>query len=123
MKPGLSTKKIITMGLLTVLVITLTTGLAAGTKLPTEILTKLLNAVETNDYDSFVAPGNAMFKAGLTRQMLQGVSIQMAPRMKRGYDMKFLGHLKQQGCIVYLWKLVYLDNGDPRSRHPVGVNR
>ena len=39
MKPGLSTKKIITMGFLTVLAITLTTGLAAGTKLPTDILT------------------------------------------------------------------------------------
>ena len=58
---------------------------------------KLLAAVEANDYDAFVAQGNATFKAGLTKQMLEGVSAQLASRMKKGYDSLYLGALKQQG--------------------------
>ena len=76
------------------------------------ILDKLLKAVEANDYDSFVADGSDAFKAGLTRQMLQGVSSQLAPRLKKGYDCFHLGELKQQGYQVYLWKLTYKDGGD-----------
>jgi hypothetical protein len=78
----------------------------------TRILKKLLGAVEVNDYDSFVADGNAAFKAGLTKQMLESVSIQLSTRMKKGYDTTYLGQLKQQWGQVYLWKLVYKDDGD-----------
>ena len=78
----------------------------------TRILKKLLGAVEVNDYDSFVADGNAAFKAGLTKQMLESVSIQLSTRMKKGYDTTYLGQLKQQWSQVYLWKLVYKDGGD-----------
>ena len=76
------------------------------------VLNKLLKAVEANDYDKFVADGTDGFKAGITRQMVQGVSGQLAPRMKKGYDCVYLGELKQQGCSVLLWKLVYKDGGD-----------
>ena len=76
------------------------------------VLDKLLKAVEANDYDGFVADGTAQVKAALTKQMLEGVSAQMAPRMKKGYDATYLGELKQSGCQVYLWKLTYKDGGD-----------
>lgn len=76
------------------------------------VLDKLLKAVELNDYDNFVADGTDAFKAGLTKQILQGVSEQLAPRMKKGYELSFLGELKQQGCQVRLWKLTYKDGGD-----------
>ncbi len=76
------------------------------------VLDKLLKAMEANDYASFVADGTAEVKALLTKQMMEGVSAQMAPRMKKGYDATFLGELKQQGCQVYLWKLAYKDDGD-----------
>ncbi len=77
-----------------------------------KVLKKLLKAVEACDYDNFVADGNARFKAGLTKQMLEGVCAQLSPRMKNGYDTTYLGQLKQQGCQVYLWKLVFKDAGD-----------
>jgi len=76
------------------------------------VLDKLLKAVEMNDYDSFVADGTDAVKADLTKQMLEGVSNQIAPRMKKGYACSYLGELKQQGCQVYLWKLAYKDGGD-----------
>lgn len=76
------------------------------------VLDKLLKAVEVNDYANFVADGTAEVKASLTKQMLEGVSAQMAPRMKKGYDVTYFGELKQSGCKVYLWKLAYKDGGD-----------
>lgn len=76
------------------------------------ILDKLLKATEANDYDSFVADGTAPFKAGITKQMLEGVSGQLSPRMKKGYQCSYLGELNQQGCQVLLWKLVFKDGGD-----------
>ena len=93
------------------------TGIASATAADTEtgatrILQRLLGAVEVSDYDSFVADGNAVFKAGITKQMFEGVSTQLAPRMKKGYNTTYLGQLKQQGCQVYLWKLVYKDAWD-----------
>ena len=75
-------------------------------------LEKLLRAVETNDYNSFVAEGNDAVKAALTKPMLQGVSGQLAPRLKQGYVCTPLGELRQQGCRVLLWKLKYKDGGD-----------
>ena len=85
-------------------------GTAAESARP--VLDKLLKAVEANDYASFVADGTDAVKAGLTRQMLQGVSAQMAPRMTEGYETTCLGELRQQGCQVHLWKLAYKDGGD-----------
>jgi hypothetical protein len=73
------------------------------------VLDKLLKVVEANDYDSFVVDGTPEVKAALTKQMLEGVSAQMASRMKKGYDATYLGELKQQGCQVYLWKFTYKD--------------
>ncbi len=78
----------------------------------TRILKRLLGAVEASDHDSFVADGNAVFKAGITKQMFGGISTQISPRMKKGYDTTYLGQLKQQGCQVYLWKLEFKDAGD-----------
>ena len=78
----------------------------------TIVLSKLLRAIEANDYDSFVADGTPEVKASLTKQMLEGVSAQMAPRMKKGYSKTYLGELKQGGCRVYLWKLAYKAGGD-----------
>src|SRR6266446_8063626 len=63
---------------------------AASSKEPTNteraILDKLLKATVANDYDSFVADSTDVFKAALTRQMLEGVSGQLSPRMKKGYQ-------------------------------------
>ena len=75
-------------------------------------LDKLLKAVEMNDYDSFVADGSDAFKAGMTKQMLQGVSGQLSARMKKGYTCLYLGELNQQGYKVLLWKIAYKDGGD-----------
>jgi hypothetical protein len=76
------------------------------------ILTKILIAVENNDLNNFVADGDNQFKAAITKQMFDGLNAMIAPRMKKGYKVVPLGTLNQQGCQVYLRKLVFKDGND-----------
>ena len=109
----MNAKRLVMVAICGVLTLSAAVCLAAGAEESARpVLDKLLKAVEANDYDSFVADGTAEVKAALTRQMLEGVSAQMAPRMKKGYNATYLGELKQSGCKVYLWKLAYKDGGD-----------
>ncbi len=71
------------------------------------ILNNLLAAVEANDYVLFLRDASPQVKAGLTKQMLEGVSVQVAPHMKQGYEVVYMGSLTQQGSEVFLWKLKY----------------
>jgi hypothetical protein len=75
-------------------------------------LSKMLRAIAENDYDSFVADLTPKFQAELTKQRVAGISAQLAPRMKKGYKVIVLGDGRQSGHRVYLWKLVYEDDGD-----------
>ena len=51
-------------------------------------------------------------EAALAKPMLQGVSGQLSPQLKKGYVCSYLGELKHQGCRVLLWKIAYKDGGD-----------
>ncbi len=101
---------------LTLLVSLLLAGSAAGlAQVPEPIeanMKKILAAIQSNSYDDFVALGDAAFKAGITKQMLDGVSTQLGPRLKQGYHSTSLGKLNQQGYSVYLWKLEFNDRKD-----------
>ena len=95
------------------LALSATTCFAAGKVEPgRSTLDTLLKAVEANDYDNFVADANDVFKAAMTKQKLDGVSAQLSPRMKKGYQCSYLGELSQKGCRVLVWKLVFKDGGD-----------
>lgn len=85
---------------------------AANRSAADTIGTRIFHAVEQNDLDSFVADGDNQFKAAITKQMFEGVNAMVAPRMKKGYEVIPLGTLNQQGCQVYLRKLVFKDGGD-----------
>jgi hypothetical protein len=76
------------------------------------LMKKLMTAVENNDYASFVADGIPEFKAGVTPQIVEGVSKQLASRMKEGYECVYLTELTQSKFKVYLWKAVFKDSGD-----------
>jgi hypothetical protein len=76
------------------------------------IFKNLMLALQENNYDNFIAPGNAAFKEGLTKEMLDSVSKSLSERMVAGYSTIFLGELKQQGYQVYLWKITFTDGGD-----------
>jgi hypothetical protein len=85
---------------------------AQAPAMPEALMKKLMTAVENNDYASFVADGIPEFKAGVTPQILEGVSQQLASRMKEGYECVYLTELNQSKFKVYLWKAVFKDGGD-----------
>ena len=76
------------------------------------IFESLMAATVSNDYDGFIAKCDAGMKAALTKPMLAGVSEQIEPRAKKGYDAQYLGELNQQGHSVHLWRLRFKDGGD-----------
>jgi hypothetical protein len=76
------------------------------------IFKQLMTATISNDYDAFAALCDDPMKAALTKQNLEGVSKQIEPRSKRGYESDYLGELKQRGYQIHLWRLRFKDAGD-----------
>jgi len=76
------------------------------------IFKNLMAATVSNNYDGFIAECDAAMKAALTKPMLVGVSKQMEPRAKQGYEAHYLGELNQHGYKVHLWRLSFKDGGD-----------
>jgi len=72
----------------------------------------MLAAVQAKSLRDFVAAGDASLKAGMTQRMLDGMSVELAPRLNQGYTATFLGTLNQEGYTVYLWKLAFKDGKD-----------
>jgi Cu/Ag efflux protein CusF len=91
-------------------------GAAAGDDADARpFLDKILNAIEDNDYETYVADFTGSFKAQTTKQIVARISEQLSPRMKKGYDVLFLTDLKQSGQKAYLWKMTFEDGGDDWS--------
>jgi len=72
----------------------------------------MLDSVQANDYHHFMIDTDDAFKAAMTKEALQSVSTQLAPRLQKGYTLTFLGELSQQSCQVSLWKVTYKDGSD-----------
>jgi hypothetical protein len=76
------------------------------------LVPQILNAIKNNDYNSFIANGDDQFKLAITKPMFNDVHVKVAPRLLKGYDVQQLGILNQQGCKVFLTKIVFKDGGD-----------
>jgi hypothetical protein len=72
----------------------------------------ILDAIASGNYELFTTVGDSNYKAGITKQMFEGVSEQLAPHMGKGYSITYFGHLKQGDYQIYLWKLSFEDGGD-----------
>lgn len=77
-----------------------------------DCLQVMLDATASGNYDLFITVGNSSYKEGITKQMFEGVSEQLSPRMEKGYSITYFGHLKQLHYQIYLWKLSFEDGGD-----------
>lgn len=75
-------------------------------------LETILGSLASKNYDLFTTVGNAAYRSGITKQMFEGVSEQLAPRMEQGYSTTYFGDLKQLDYRVYVWKLSFTDGGD-----------
>lgn len=89
------------------------TALAAITADPPEAtLKKMLEAVKTKSYEDFLTEADDTVKAKLTKQMFEGVSGQVGPRLKQGYKTTYLSKLRKGEITVHLWKLEFSDGKD-----------
>src|SRR5689334_811844 len=72
---------------------------------------RLISAIVNDDYAAFVSHGDAAFGA-LEKEKFESVVMQLSPRFKAGYEVSYLGEMKQRGYQVTLWKLSFKDAGD-----------
>ncbi len=77
-----------------------------------DALQLILDAIASGNYELFTTVGDSGYKAGITKQMFEGVSEQLAPPMKKGYSTTYFGHLKQGDYQIYLWKLSFAEGAD-----------
>ncbi len=72
----------------------------------------LLTEIAGNNYDALAANAAPALKSRITRETFTQVSTQLSPRLNKGYNLQYLGSLKQQGVEVFLWKITFQDGGD-----------
>ena len=77
-----------------------------------EILRVLLAATAAGDYAAYLSPGTDLFKEGVSREMFEGVSAQVAARLKSGYALEYLAQMGNCEHRVLLWKLTFADGGE-----------
>jgi hypothetical protein len=72
----------------------------------------LLTAIATNNYDAFIANGTPSLKSIITKETFRQASAGLSPRLKKGYELQYLGSFKHQGVETFLWKIIYKDGDD-----------
>jgi len=72
----------------------------------------LLTAIATDNYAAFVANAIPSLKTIITQETFRQASARLSPRLKKGYELQYLGSFKNHGVETFLWKIVYRDGGD-----------
>jgi hypothetical protein len=72
---------------------------------------EIMKATADENYQAFVADGDSGFKS-ITKAQFDDVCRQADSRLKAGYQVIFLGSLKQDDSRVTLWKISYSDGGN-----------
>lgn len=61
----------------------------------------LLTAIATNNYDIFVANATPSFKTIITKEAFRQASTGLSPRLKKGYELQYLGSFKHDGIETF----------------------
>ena len=65
----------------------------------------LLKDLRTRDFAAFVSNGTGAFKK-ITRQEFNEAASLVAPRLKGGFSISYMGELRKQNVPVTIWKIV-----------------
>ena len=76
------------------------------------LLAELLQAIQGNTYDDFVAKGSAVFKAAVQPATLRRLSTNLGARLATGFQPTSLGSLRRPGGTLWLFRLEFADGGD-----------
>jgi hypothetical protein len=72
-------------------------------------LKQMLEAIQINSYDLFMAQADSAFKTHFPKPMFESLSRQLGPRLQQGHSALYFGQLNQQAFVVYVWKLALKD--------------
>lgn len=75
------------------------------------VIHRLLDAIAEQNYQDFIREGTPEF-ASLGEPEFTQVARSIAPRLEQGYDVEYMGNLRQQGLEISVWKVSFEDNGD-----------
>ena len=73
--------------------------------------TKLIKAIKQSDYEAFIADGEPAFQQ-MKKEQFAAVAGQLAPRFQAGFEISYLGDLRQRGYHVILCKISFKDGRD-----------
>jgi hypothetical protein len=79
---------------------------------PEAAMKNLLESTKNRSYDAFLADADDGFRAGITKQMFDGVCGQVSARLRQGYKTIYLGKLRQGEVTTYLWRVEFNDRSD-----------
>ena len=72
---------------------------------------KMVNALETSNYENFIADGDAGWKK-VPKPSFDNMANGIGPRLKAGYTLSYLGEIKQGGAQVTLWRIAFTTGDD-----------
>ena len=77
--------------------------------------TKMMSAIESGTFEKFIEDGDAGWK-GLRKAAFDNIASQIGPRLKTGYELRYLGELqKKRGnetTQTTLWRLIFASGAD-----------
>jgi hypothetical protein len=79
---------------------------------PEKAMRNVLESHKNGSYEDFLVDTDDRIRTGITPQMFEGMSNQLAPRLKAGYKATFVCKLRKEGRAVYLWKVEFTDGKD-----------
>ena len=108
----ISRAELLSIGAATLLTAAPAVALAETQAEPEALMKRVMEAFKKSAYPDFVAECDNNMKATLPKQMFEGVSGMLAPRLKQGWKHAYLGQLRQEGHITHLWRLEFADGKD-----------
>ncbi len=84
---------------------------AEPAKADAAVCERLIKAIEVSDHAAFIADGDSAFRQ-MTKEKFAAVTAKLGPRFQAGYEIAYLGELRQRGYHVTLWKLSFKDGTD-----------
>lgn len=73
---------------------------------------RMVEAIKARSYDDFLADADAELKSQLGRSQFEALCSLYADALRRGYRLVYVGHLRQRGTVVLLWKVTVFDSPD-----------
>lgn len=75
-----------------------------------KLLKVQLEAIKNGDHQKFLQPCNKAFKEMADEWYFDTLKSQRAYKLKKGYNLKYLGVIKRVGAKEHLWKVLITDD-------------